>query len=172
MRNVILILVALCILFSCKKTPPADVGASLSLPASATAAQALPAGVADTLRKNFERVHFATDSATLDAASRDALTANAALLREYSAVVVRIDGHADERGTSEYNLALAERRAQAVRSWLTTQGIAASRLPSVSFGEERPLVAASGEDAWSQNRRVDFFVVDGAGAPIVGTTTQ
>jgi peptidoglycan-associated lipoprotein len=124
--------------------------------ASATGASGLPAEVAQALAANFARVHFPTDSASLDAEGRQALSANAALLRQYRDVRVEVQGHADERGTVDYNLALGQRRGRAVVEALVADGVAPSRLLLVSFGEERPLSQGSGEVAWAENRRAEF----------------
>jgi peptidoglycan-associated lipoprotein len=129
------------------------------------AAQA--AAVAEML-DNFGRVHFETARAVLSADAMDALTANALILSRFPDLVVEIQGHADERGTTDYNLALGQQRAAAVADYLIGQGIAASRLPLVSFGEERPIVAGSGDVAWAQNRRAEFRILTG-GLGIQGT---
>ncbi len=100
-----------------------------------------------------DRVFFDTDSSTLDFAARDTLTRQAAWLIANPAVNVTIEGHADERGTREYNIALGARRAQSARDFLLTQGVAAGRMRTVSFGKERPVAVGSNEAAWSQNRR-------------------
>lgn len=114
------------------------------------------------------RIHFAYDSATLDADARNSLMAASDLLRAHQDVRLEIEGHCDERGTTDYNLALGDRRARSIRDFLAAQGIAGSRLDAVSYGEERPLDAGSGEAAWAANRRGDFRVVEGGG--LDGTT--
>ena len=100
-------------------------------------------------------VFFATDSSTLSDAARETLRKQAAWLNVYPDVTVIIEGHADERGTREYNLALGERRASAVRGYFTALGVEGSRIKKVSFGKERPVVTGSNEQAWSQNRRAE-----------------
>ena len=97
-----------------------------------------------------------------DAAS--ALRAKVDILRASPQVQLRIEGHADERGSTEYNLALGNRRAVAVRDFLTGFGLSESRFSVVSFGEERPLQSGSDESAWSQNRRGQFVITAGANA--------
>src|SRR5690606_460412 len=99
-------------------------------------------------------VYFGFDQSTLTPESRSLLLAHAERLRGASASV-RLEGHADERGSREYNMALGERRANAVRDFLVVQGINASSLEVVSYGEERPAVSGSGEASWNQNRRVE-----------------
>ena len=100
-----------------------------------------------------DRVYFGTDSYSLNADSKVALDRQVAFLRRYPAVMLRIEGHADERGTREYNLALGDRRAQAAKEYLLAQGIAAGRLSTSTFGKERPEAIGSNEQAWAQNRR-------------------
>lgn len=101
-------------------------------------------------------VHFAFDSSSLDDESRRIIEANAAYLSANPQARVTLEGHTDERGTREYNLALGERRAQSVERALRAGGIASNRISTVSFGEEKPVTPGQGEDAWSQNRRVEF----------------
>ncbi|PIY73769.1 MAG: peptidoglycan-associated lipoprotein [Rhodobacterales bacterium CG_4_10_14_0_8_um_filter_70_9] len=110
-----------------------------------------------------DRVFFDTDSAAIDAAARDTLTRQAAWLAANPAVTVTIEGHADERGTRDYNLALGARRAQSARDFLLTQGVPASRLRTVSYGKERPVALGSDAGSWAQNRRAVTVV---AGAPL------
>ncbi len=107
---------------------------------------------------DFQPALFDFDSYALGDAARRALDANARLLRDNPTVQVTIEGHADERGTTEYNLALGERRAQAARDYLIAAGIDGSRLQTVSMGEERPFSTGSSEEAWAQNRRAHFAV--------------
>ena len=101
-----------------------------------------------------DRVFFATNKSTLTTASRDTLRKQAAWMRaKGKALSFSIEGHADERGTREYNLALGERRANAVKDYLLTYGISGSRLSVISYGKERPVNSGSNPLAWSQNRR-------------------
>lgn len=101
-------------------------------------------------------VYFAFDESNLDAAARGILDSNAAWLQAKSTLSIVIESNCDERGSREYNLALGQRRADSVRSYLETRGIAASRIDTVSFGEERPVCKGSGEACWAQNRRADI----------------
>jgi peptidoglycan-associated lipoprotein len=105
------------------------------------------------------RIHFAYNEFTLDEQARVTLEQNAVFLRKNSTLKVVVEGHCDERGSDEYNLALGERRAITARNYLISLGIAADRLSILSYGEERPLVAASNEEAWAQNRRAEFKAV-------------
>ena len=100
-----------------------------------------------------DRVFFATNKSTLTTASRDTLRKQAAWMRKKKTVTVTVEGHADERGTREYNLALGERRANAVKDYLMTYGISGSRLSVISYGKERPVDSGSSPLAWSKNRR-------------------
>ena len=100
-----------------------------------------------------DRVFFATNKSTLTTASRDTLRTQAAWMRKKSKLSFSIEGHADERGTREYNLALGERRANAVKDYLMTYGISGNRLSVISYGKERPVNSGSNPLAWSQNRR-------------------
>jgi len=100
-----------------------------------------------------DRVFFASNKSTLTTASRDVLRKQAAFMRKKGKVNFTIEGHADERGTREYNLALGERRANAVKDYLMTYGISGNRLSVISYGKERPVNSGSTPLAWSQNRR-------------------
>ena len=100
-----------------------------------------------------DRVFFATNESVLTTASRETLRKQAAWLRKNSDVTVVLEGHADERGTREYNLALGERRANAAKDYLMTYGISSSRISVISYGKERPVDSGSNPLAWSKNRR-------------------
>ncbi|HET6765111.1 MAG TPA: peptidoglycan-associated lipoprotein Pal [Longimicrobiaceae bacterium] len=108
-----------------------------------------------------ERVYFDYDSDELTQAAEDLLQRKAAILRANPSVRLRIEGHADERGSTEYNLALGQRRAEAVRAYFGGYGIDGGRFTTVSYGKERPLVEGNDEDAWSRNRRAEFGIVSG-----------
>ena len=100
-----------------------------------------------------DRVFFATNESVLTTASRETLRKQAAWLRKNSKVNVVLEGHADERGTREYNLALGERRANAAKDYLMTYGISGKRISTISYGKEKPVNPGSSALAWSQNRR-------------------
>jgi peptidoglycan-associated lipoprotein len=106
----------------------------------------------------FVPVFFAYDSDELDDTARQALAQNAGVLRQYGTWVLTIEGHCDERGTAEYNLALGDRRALAAKSYLQSLGIPAERLRTVSYGKEFPFDPGHDEAAWSKNRRAHFMV--------------
>jgi len=100
-----------------------------------------------------DRVFFATNESILTTKSRDTLRKQAAWLRENTNVNVVVEGHADERGTREYNLALGERRANAAKDYLMTYGVSADRISVISYGKERPVDSGSNPLSWSKNRR-------------------
>ena len=106
-----------------------------------------------------DRIFFDTDQSDVDAEDQAALQSQAAYMRQYGQVRVTIEGHADERGTREYNLALGERRANAAKNYLAAQGIDAGRISTISYGKERPDATGSDESAWAQNRRAVTVVV-------------
>jgi peptidoglycan-associated lipoprotein len=106
----------------------------------------------------FTAIQFGYDSCDLDAAARQELDQAAKYLQENKGLHVTIAGHADERGTAEYNLALGEKRAAAVRKYLSTMGVSQERLATISFGELQPVVNAHTEEAFAKNRRADFKV--------------
>ena len=112
-----------------------------------------PGTQADLVVNVGDRIFFGTDRYDLSNEARMTLDKQAAWLEQYSSLNITIEGHADERGTREYNLALGERRANSVRNYLSALGIAPSRVQTVSYGKERPAVPGANESAWSQNRR-------------------
>lgn len=105
-----------------------------------------------------EDVYFDFDSSVLGAIAKEVLSRKAEWMRENSDALVIIEGHCDERGTNAYNIALGERRAESAKTYLVDLGIAASRMTSISYGEERPVDIGSNEEAWAKNRRVHFVV--------------
>ena len=100
-----------------------------------------------------DRVFFGYDSAELDADAQELLQDQVSWLKQYPAVSVSIEGHCDERGTREYNLALGEKRAQAVKNYIIGMGVSPDRVSTISYGKERPAVVGSNDGAWAQNRR-------------------
>lgn len=123
------------------------------------------AAAMETARRSREtiaqRVHFDFDQSTITGSAEGVLRNQVTVLRANPNVRLRIAGHADERGSTEYNLALGQRRAQAVKDYYTTSGLDASRFEVVSLGEERPLSSGSTEEAWAQNRRAEFTITAG-----------
>jgi peptidoglycan-associated lipoprotein len=132
-----------------QETPTADA------PVTDPNAGAPQPGSQEHFRANIssDRILFDTDQSDIDAADQATLQSQATYLRQYPQVRVTIEGHADERGTREYNLALGERRANAAKNYLVTLGIPESRVSTISFGKERPEATGSDESAWAQNRR-------------------
>jgi peptidoglycan-associated lipoprotein len=108
-------------------------------------------------RPTVMRVHFEFDSSAIDSESQALIEAHAAYLADNPDVLLGLEGHADERGTREYNLALGERRGQAVRRILRLLGIDGQRLTATSYGEENPIATDHNESAWRLNRRVEFM---------------
>jgi len=122
----------------------------------------VPGSQADLAANVGDRVFFALDSSVVGDEGQSTLEKQAAWLKQYSNVSITVEGHCDERGTREYNIALGERRAAAVKRFLIGQGIAASRIQTITYGKERPAVEGSDESAWSQNRRGVTMVNEGA----------
>jgi len=106
----------------------------------------------------FKPVLFAYDSDSLDETARSVMAANAEIMKKYSTWVITLEGHCDERGTAEYNLALGDRRALAVKNYMVSLGISPDRLKTVSYGSEFPFAPGHDEQAWSQNRRAHFML--------------
>ncbi len=116
------------------------------------------AGVRESLT---EMIFFEYDSDQLTSAAEDRIRAKAAIMRSNPTLRIRIEGHADERGSTEYNLALGQRRAEGVKNFLTGYGLDAGRISTVSYGEEQPAVQGSNESAWARNRRAEFEMTAG-----------
>ena len=108
--------------------------------------------------KGLNRIHFDFDQYVLTDAAKNILVSNAGLLRAAPAVKVLIEGHCDERGSDEYNLALGEKRALATKNYLVSLGVAAERMNVISYGEEMPIDSARTKEAWAKNRRANFKV--------------
>jgi peptidoglycan-associated lipoprotein len=106
-------------------------------------------------------VFFEYDSDQLTGEAEARLRTKAAIMRANPAVRIRVEGHADERGSTEYNLALGQRRSETVRSFLAGYGIDAGRVGTLSYGKERPMVEGTGEAVWARNRRAEFVVTGG-----------
>lgn len=130
--------------------PAARPAATAAVPAQPTVT---PGSAQDFILNVGDRVFFDFDKFDLKPAARTTLDRQAAWLKQYGARTVTIEGHADERGTREYNLALGERRANSAKNYLVSQGVAADRVKIISYGKERPVALGHNEAAWSQNRR-------------------
>ena len=144
----------------CKKETPPPAPIAPAPVEIAVVAEPTPE-VEQRIIENFERVYFEYDSADLSREAKRALSHNAALLKRYESIQIRIQGHADERGTTEYNLHLGQRRAQRALDFLVNKGVSPERLELISYGEELPLEQASEEFAFSKNRRAEFELVRG-----------
>ena len=144
LKNTFLILAAALILSACSTGKKADVSGDVYT--GTDTVEYLATGVKD-------RVFFATNKSSLTSLSRETLRKQATYLRKNKNLNVVVEGHADERGTREYNLALGERRANAARDYLMTYGISGKRISVISYGKEKPVNPKSSPIAWSQNRR-------------------
>ena len=146
LKNAFLVVVACMVLTACATQKKSTGQMQGDVYTGTDTVEYLASGVPD-------RVFFATNESILTTRSRDTLRKQAAWLRKNSSVNVVIEGHADERGTREYNLALGERRANAAKDYLMTYGISASRISVISYGKERPVDPGSNPLSWSKNRR-------------------
>jgi len=141
--------------------PPTPVPDTTPIPPEPTIKNdPLASGDLDTINKNspFQPVFFSLDSFEIEGPAQQALSANAEILKKYPTWVITIEGHCDERGTAEYNLALGEKRALAARTYLLSLGVPADRLRTVSYGKEFPFDPGHEESAWFKNRRAHFVV--------------
>ena len=140
--------------------PPEPSPEPAPVPAEPVTDDAIGSKSLDDLNRNspLKAVFFALDSNEVDASGQQVLQANADVLKKYSSWQVTIEGHCDERGTAEYNLALGERRAVSARTYLVSLGIPADRIKTVSYGKEFPFDPGHDESAWSKNRRAHFVV--------------
>ena len=139
---------------------PTRVDDALPVPPQPLAEDAVSNRSLDDLNRDspLKPVFFGLDSADLDDVGRGAAMANADVLKKYPTWVITIEGHCDERGTAEYNLALGERRSTAIKTYLTSLGISPDRIRTVSYGKEFPFNPGHTEDAWAQNRRGHFVI--------------
>ncbi|HEU0066986.1 MAG TPA: peptidoglycan-associated lipoprotein Pal [Sphingomonas sp.] len=144
--------------------PPAPIDPNAGVPRETTTTDAggaiVPGSDADFRRSvSSNTVNFGLDQFDIDAQARAILDAQAAWLVKYPNRRITLEGHCDERGTREYNLALGDRRANAAKNYLVARGIDASRISTISYGKERPLALGSDEDSWAQNRRAVTIVL-------------
>ena len=146
LKNLIMILAATLALSACSTAKKSGVSTSGDVYTGTETVEYLASGVPD-------RVFFATNKSSLTTASRETLRKQAAWLRKNSKITIVLEGHADERGTREYNLALGERRANAAKDYLMTYGISSNRISVLSYGKERPVDSGSTPLSWSKNRR-------------------
>jgi peptidoglycan-associated lipoprotein len=138
-----------------KNTPDLEAGAG-------GIGQVAPGSKADFETNIGDRVYFIVDQVTLTPEAEDTLSKQASWLLQYANVSVQVEGHADERGTREYNISLSARRATATRNFLIQQGVPGSRISSIAYGKERPASLCDAEECWSQNRRAVTVITGGA----------
>ena len=131
-------------------------------PAGTSAGQAAPGSEQDFALNAGDRIYFEEDQSTLTAEAQETLKRQAQWLQQYQSVSIQVEGHADERGTREYNIALSARRATTAREFLIAQGVEASRVASIAYGKERPAALCDAEQCWSQNRRAVSVITAGA----------
>ena len=139
-----------------KKNTPNLEAANAGLGSSA------PGSEADFAANVGDRLYFVVDQADLTPEGEEILGKQAAWLQQYPGVSIQMEGHSDERGTREYNIALSARRATAAREFLISQGVEASRISSIAYGKERPAALCDAEQCWSQNRRAVTVITGGA----------
>lgn len=170
MRFKFLTVVAAVALLAACETAPESTGNSQSTGGASTggtsgtaAVQIVPGSQEDLVVNVGDRVFFAYDSSALTAEGRATLEKQAAWMKKFGGVRVTVEGHCDERGTREYNLALGERRANAAKDYLVALGINPARVKTLSYGKERPAAIGHNDTAWAQNRR-SVTVIDGAGS--------
>jgi peptidoglycan-associated lipoprotein len=140
--------------------PPQPIAEPLVVPPEPVAEDALASKTLDDLNRDspLRPVLFELDSAEITSQAQTVLDGNAQILKKYPTWIVTIEGHCDERGTAEYNLALGEKRAIAARNYLVSLGIGADRVRTVSYGKEFPFDPGHTEEAWSKNRRAHFVI--------------
>jgi peptidoglycan-associated lipoprotein len=140
--------------------PPEPTREPTSVPPEPVAEDLIASGSIDDINRNspLKPAFFDFDSAEIEAAAQQSLQQNAEVLKKYGNLQISIEGHADERGTAEYNLALGERRAVAARNYMVSLGIPADRIKTVSYGKEFPFDPGHNEEAWAKNRRAHFVV--------------
>jgi peptidoglycan-associated lipoprotein len=124
--------------------------------------QARPGSEQDFATNVGDRIYFIVDQSDLTPEGQEILTKQAQWLQQYSGVLVQIEGHSDERGTREYNIALSARRATATREFLIAQGVNPKRISSIAYGKERPAALCDAEQCWTQNRRAVTVITGGA----------
>ena len=146
------VIAAALLLAACAKNPASEPG-GLGLGVNGGAGAATPGSSQDFVVNVGDRVFFDTDSSDLSAEARATLDRQVQWLKQYPNVSFTIEGHADERGTREYNIALGARRATAVQDYLIAHGVAATRMHTISYGKERPVAVCDDISCWSQNRR-------------------
>jgi peptidoglycan-associated lipoprotein len=160
MTNQFLMAVSLLALAACApKRPESIPDAPIGTIGANTVQQPVNQGPAPGSREDFlakvaaDRIYFDTDKSDIDSSDQATLDSQAAWLKQYPSVRATIEGHCDERGTRDYNIALGDRRANAAKNYLASQGISPTRMTVISYGKERPDATGSDEDSWAKNRR-------------------
>jgi len=146
------------------EAPPPPPPPSASVPGQVEST-VVPGSVQDFRVNVGDTVHFEYDRYAITSEDRDILQRQAAWLQKYQQVRVTVEGHCDERGTREYNLALGARRANAVKEYLVSLGVSSARVQTISYGKERPICTESNESCWAQNRRGVTTITSGAATP-------
>jgi peptidoglycan-associated lipoprotein len=143
-------------------TPPPLPPPAYRAPSEGVTGRPLPGSVQDFVINVGDRVYFDFNDYNIRGDAQPVLAAQASWLSRYPAVVVRIEGNCDERGTREYNLALGARRANSVKEFLVSHGVDPGRISTISYGKERPIDPGTGEDAWAKDRNAHTAIVSGA----------
>ena len=149
-------------LAACSKKNTPDLDAGLGGAGGSGVSSATPGSKAQFETEIGDRVYFLNDQTSLTPEASDTLSKQAQWLQQYPNVTIQVEGHADERGTREYNISLSARRATTVRGFLISQGVAGSRVASIAYGKERPVALCDEEQCWSQNRRAVTVITGGA----------
>lgn len=172
MTKFALLLIPILLVSGCKKkTPPPVVETTPAVVdvVETPVVVAVTQETLDMMNEQFAKVHFEFDSDKLAPGSLEALAVNAGIMQKHPSIRIEIQGHADERGTADYNLALGDRRARAVEAYMAEMGVSPKRAKVVSYGEEVPEERASTPSAWSANRRCEFKILTAAPG-VTGTT--
>ncbi len=158
-RKVAIAFAGLMLLAGCSKSEKPDL---LAQGGANNATQVAPGTERDFIVNVGDRVYFLVDQTTLTPEGMETLTRQAQWLNQYPNVTIQVEGHADERGTREYNIALSARRATATREFLISQGVTAERVATLAYGKERPVALCDAESCWAQNRRSVTAITGGA----------
>nr|WP_246714932.1 peptidoglycan-associated lipoprotein Pal [Aestuariivirga litoralis] len=145
-------------LAACSKKTQPDLDAGMN---GGGMGQAAPGSKADFTTNVGDKIFFLEDQSTLTPEASDTLSKQANWLKQYGQVTIQVEGHADERGTREYNIALSARRATTTRNFLIQQGVPGNRISSIAYGKERPVALCDAEQCWSQNRRAVTVITGG-----------
>jgi peptidoglycan-associated lipoprotein len=167
LKSLTYVVASLLLLSACSSTPSdqgAGSGAGGAGAGAGAGTQIAPGSDRDFIVNVGDRVFFDTDKFNVRNDQRAQLEKQAAWLKRYPAVMVTVEGHADERGTREYNLALSEKRANSAKDFLVANGIAANRVKTLPLGKERPVALGHDEASWAQNRRAVTVITSGAGS--------